>query len=147
MSRGMTGIGIAGACAPMVLWLASSLGANGPAKGGQEPPATPPQEKQDEQKGSKKSADRLDAKTGPVVRLNVEVTTEGAPLGDALVLVKQAGGFERKSSTNSGGVAHFSQVPRGKTTVQVTALGFKPDTREADLSGAEVKLAIVLEKQ
>ncbi len=140
MSRGRMGIRFAGVCAPVILWLATGFG-------GQEPPATPPQEKQDEQKGSKKDADRLDTKAAPVVRLHVEVKSDGAPLGDALVLVKQAGGFERQSSTNSAGMAHFSQVPRGKTTVQVTAVGCKPHTREADLSGAEVSLAIALEKQ
>jgi hypothetical protein len=140
MSRGRMGIGIAGGCAPVVLWLAASLG-------GQEPPATPPQEKQDEQKGAKKGADRLDTKAAAVVRLNVEVSSDGAPLPDALVLVKQAGGFARQSSTNSSGVAHFSQVPRGKTTVQVTAVGCKPNTREEELAGAEVNLAVALEKQ
>ena len=140
MPRGRMRIGIAGVGAPVVLWLAASLG-------GQEPPATPPQEKQDEQKGARKGADRLDTKAAPVVRLNVEVKLDGEPLGDALVLVKQAAGFARQSSTNSSGVAHFSQVPRGKTTVQVTAVGCKPNTREEDLSGAEVSLAIALEKQ
>ena len=138
MWRGRTGIRIAGACALLILWFAAS---------GQEPPASPPQEKQDEQKGGKKGADRLDTKSAPVVRLNVEVKLEGAPLADALVLVKQSGGLVRQSSTNSSGVAHFSQVPRGKATVQVTALGCKPNTREEDLTGAEVNLAIVLEKQ
>jgi hypothetical protein len=134
------GIWLAGTYGPVILWLGAGLV-------GQEPPTTPPQEKQDEQKGSKKGADRLDTKTAAVVRLHVEVKLDDAPLGDALVLVKQAGGYERQSSTNSAGMAHFSQAPRGKTIVQVTAVGCKPHTREADLSGPEVTLAIAMEKQ
>src|SRR5689334_6568727 len=110
MSRGSIAIWMA----PATLWLAASIG-------GQDPPVAPPAEKQEESKGGKKGADRMDGKAATVVRLNVEVKAEGAPLADAVVLVTQASGFQRQSSTNSAGVAHFSQAPRGKTTVQVTA--------------------------
>ena len=148
--KGITSFRILGASALIACSLAATLAA-GPLDGpGRDEPAVRQDEKQEDKKGSPKKdgkADRIDAKGSAVAKVNVTVKADGAALADALILVRQPGGFERSSSTNSAGIAHFSQVPRAKTTIQVTAAGFKPHTSEQDLPGAEVNLAIVLEKQ
>jgi hypothetical protein len=112
----------------------------------------------EDKKGESKKADeskkddkagKADPKDVTAVKLTVEVKADGAPCADALVLVKHAGGIDRNSSTNSAGIAHFSQVPRGKITMQVIAAGFKPYTSEQDLSGAgaQVNVVVALVKQ
>lgn len=150
MGKGITGLWILGAAALIAFSFTAGYGAGPLADGGRDERPARQDEKQEEKKDSPKKdekADRLDTKAAALVKLNVLVKADGAALADALVLVRQPGRFERSSSTNSAGVAHFSQVPRAKTTIQVTAPGFKPHTREEVLPGAEVNLAIDLEKQ
>lgn len=106
----------------------------------EQPPAAAPAAPKEDKKGAAKKGDS-------VVKVSIEVKSETGPLADAVVLIKQAGGFERNSSTNSTGIARFTQVPRGKTTVQITAAGFKPHTSQEDLAAPESTLQIKMVKQ
>ncbi len=117
---------------PLAAGFFAVLALAGPGDPGQ------PQEQQEKQEKKAKEAKRL--------RVKVSVQGDGAAVEGANVFIKQGTAFKRQSSTNSQGIATFSDVPPGTTLVQVTAPGYQPYSQETEFTAEESSLNVTLDK-
>jgi hypothetical protein len=101
----------------------------------------------DGKKAGDKAADAKKVGEKPPAVIEIEVTGGGMPLKDAVVQLRYGNGISKSSSTSSQGQAKFSEVVRGKVTIDVTGVtGFKPMHQELQIVEDHKSIPLVLEK-
>lgn len=131
-------------------FLAYALGGPGPRAASAEHAAVDTQDKGQEKEADKDKKGKIgkkgkDAKH-PGIRLQVTVKGGGKAIVGATVFIKPANGKRRQSSTNTQGIATFSDVPAGKMRVQVTAAGYQPYDQDNEFAAEAASLEVALEK-